>query len=165
MFSKKIVFVVGAGASHDFGMPLGIQLVGEVKAILDFRWEFGHRPIGTGKPEVLDALKLIAKNREKDINDYTRACGFLQQAIDVFPSVDNFLHSHSSNDLLVEAGKLGIASAIIHAEKNSNLYVDQASGHRFNLSQVKGTWIEKFFTIACTDVTLNGTVRGKSACR
>jgi hypothetical protein len=37
MFQKATVFVVGAGANHELGLPVGETLMNEVRDALDFR--------------------------------------------------------------------------------------------------------------------------------
>ena len=113
---QKTVLVIGAGASFEFGLPLGSQLIPQVSDALDFRWEFGHRPIGKGDAFVLDALGRLAKTKGIDRNEYTRALGKLRSGVHGFLSIDNYLHSHSEDTLLVEAGKIAIARSILAAE-------------------------------------------------
>jgi hypothetical protein len=42
-------------------------------------------------------------------------------------SIDNFLDKHQGNEYIQYCGKLAIAFVIIHAEKKSNLYVQDSS--------------------------------------
>jgi hypothetical protein len=35
MFKKKTLFIVGAGASHEFGLPIGLELAGAVAQLLN----------------------------------------------------------------------------------------------------------------------------------
>jgi hypothetical protein len=48
MFYRKTLFILGAGASTEIGLPLGGGLASVIASKMDVRFEMGHRPIGTG---------------------------------------------------------------------------------------------------------------------
>ncbi len=154
MFPQKTVLVIGAGASHEFGLPLGSQLIAEVQRALDFRWTKGQQT-GSGDGYTLDALGRLAKAKGIERNDYTRACGQLRSGISAFLSIDNYLHSHSDNAQLVESGKVGIARSILAAEGRSTLKLDPYKGEKFSVDKIVKTWIYPFIRI------LNANVKRK----
>jgi hypothetical protein len=39
LFNKKTVFVLGAGASFEAGMPLGAKLAENISELLNFYWD------------------------------------------------------------------------------------------------------------------------------
>lgn len=149
---QKTILVIGAGASYEFGLPLGSQLISQVSDALDFRWEFGHKPIGKGDGYVLEALGRLAKNKGIERNEYTRALGKLRSGVQGFLSIDNYLHSHSDDTLLVEAGKIAIARSILAAEAKSVLYLDSRQDGRLSFDKISNTWLHPFIRLLNANV-------------
>lgn len=59
MFKKKTVFVVGAGASCEVGLPAGDKLKGIIGNKLNIRFEnFSH--LASGDPDIVEACRSIA---------------------------------------------------------------------------------------------------------
>lgn len=154
MIPRKTILVLGAGASKEFGLPLGVELIDVVKAKVDFRWQYGHQRIGSGDDYILDSLTAAAAAKDIDRNLYTRACGKLRGGIDFSLSIDNYLHSHSNDAELVTVGKIAIAKSILDAEKNSKLWVDKNNPERkFSTKNVSDSWIYQFIKILISNVT------------
>ncbi len=152
MFPQKTILVVGAGASHEFGLPLGSQLISEVQRDLDFRWEHGFRPIGTGDMRIFETLGRLAAAKKIDRNDYVQACGQLRGGVSAFLSIDNYLHSHSDNELLVETGKIAIARSILAAEGRSSIKLDAYKGEQFSIDKISKTWLHPFIRMLTANV-------------
>jgi hypothetical protein len=70
-------------------------------------------------------------------------------------SIDNFVDAHSTNQRIVICGKLGIAQAILEAERNSIfIHTDQGGQQHENFDHAKiaGTWYGRFFQLLAESV-------------
>ena len=57
MFRAKTVFVIGAGASVEVGLPMGSELLKQIVKLTDIKFEYyTHK---SGDPAILEALKII----------------------------------------------------------------------------------------------------------
>jgi hypothetical protein len=140
MFKIPTVVILGAGASHECGLPLGTHLRNNIAQGLKLREErgnfipsdrtiyvllqrrFKHQPVfGTGND-----LALAARN---------------------FPSIDEVLHYFGKDALAVEIGKLAIVCNILLAENESKLAISRETG-KANLEGLYGTWYDAFFSLA-----------------
>ena len=65
-------------------------------------------------------------------------------------SIDNFIHTHGTTSGIVLCGKLGIAQAILEAERDSKLIVGDKQPRRFDKVDYTGiqtTWYSPFFQL------------------
>jgi hypothetical protein len=124
----KTVFVVGAGASKEVGLPLGSELKRDIAGLLDIRYDdFGSRRV-SGSGEIDAAFRIAAGQEEpssRDINPYLHASWRIRDAMPQALSIDNYIDCQNGDARLELAGKLAIALAILRAEASSMLYVDQ----------------------------------------
>jgi hypothetical protein len=123
MFKKPTVFIVGAGASAECGLPTGFQLAEQIRVGLGFRFEAsqlrkGDEALFKGDEAILDLLK----NRFSNVDLYVKAGCELSATIATFPSIDEALHWWRARQEIVELGKLAIAYYILGAERRSPLY-------------------------------------------
>lgn len=114
MITKKVTFIVGAGASNDLGFPIGNVLKSEISSdffrILKGRSEtnlgtlsYALGRAGDGTNEIATRLKYIAEN-------VVRAA-----------SIDNFLDNNRDDALILQVGKAGIAKCIAKYEEKSSI--------------------------------------------
>ncbi len=146
MFRSKTLFVLGAGASCEFGLPDGTELKREIAKLLDIRFRnFSERISGDGL--IVEALRRhVANNGGRDINPYLQAGRRISGALPQALSVDNYLDAHRNDKEIQLSGKLGIVRAILKAERQSKLYVDLTS-RRFDVSKTGGSWLEGFIQL------------------
>lgn len=153
MFKKRTVFVVGAGASKEVGLPTGDQLKLQIGAKLDLRFENGY-DLTVGDRKVLDAIRLIVQDlQQRDVNPHCQAGRTIASAMHQALSIDNFLHAHADNDLIVQVGKLGIAATILEAEKASAIY--QRDDGRINFGAHPNIWHNTFCKMLTEQVQRN----------
>ena len=57
MFKKNTLFILGAGASAEFGLTDGIELASRIGAKMDVRFEDWYKPIGTGDHRLYETLQ------------------------------------------------------------------------------------------------------------
>jgi hypothetical protein len=158
MFNSKIVFIVGAGASQEVGLPTGKQLKAQIAEKLNITYISGIDLTSpdTGDGEIARALVEDARNMG-DIHPYLVEAGKIRDAMPQAISIDNFIDTHSANRRLVLCGKLGIIQAIRDAERHSKLYVENKPGtiqRKFDLTKIEDTWYGKFFKLLSENVKL-----------
>lgn len=107
MFNVPAVFVIGAGAGAEFGLPAGVQLKEMIAKGTHFRFELGRQK--EGDSVLLDTLKRRFSNDVEKVNIYLRAGNDLSETISTFPSIDEALHWWRGKPEAIELGKLAIA--------------------------------------------------------
>lgn len=123
MFGQKIVFVVGAGASAEFGLPVGSGLKQKIASKLRIAWRDGY-DLASGDERIVEALRRTVRDssgRRGDINPYVAAGHTIAGAMGQAFSIDNFIDAHQGNEKIELCGKLAIAASIIDAESKSKL--------------------------------------------
>jgi len=138
--NKKLVVVVGAGASSEFGLPVGQELTLAIAQILDIRFD-RYAQIG-GDALVTDALRVFDKDHR--MGQLKAAAGLIRDAMHMAPSIDEFLDVHQANDDVTLCGKLAVVRAILNAEKKSNLYID-GQKKQLDYKRISPTWLKPFF--------------------
>ncbi|MEO6608375.1 MAG: hypothetical protein ABIN69_07885 [Aestuariivirga sp.] len=121
MFRKKTVIIVGAGASRDFGFPLGPELLDLLrKCLVQGRQEFRNKgglygQIG-GKELLLQKYRLLyqhaGENQNLELGFDVAALDAFQHSIDgqTITSIDRFLRDHPEHS---EIGRFLIALEIV----------------------------------------------------
>jgi hypothetical protein len=143
LFKRNTVFVIGAGASVELGLPTGEQLKRLISSQLRFRFEFGR--IKEGDDEFLEMLKRATTNHE-DLNRFLRASAQLADTVDTFASIDEALHWWRGSPDIVLVGKLAIAHYILKAERASSL-INKETAEPI-LPSPKDVWLPNFLSIA-----------------
>lgn len=151
MIKSKTVFVVGAGASKELHLPVGDELKRQLAEKLDIKFEYGNQLVG-GDRFIAEALRVLV-NYGNEYNEYLHCgrnlCAAMPQAI----SIDNYIDAHSDNGRVKLLGKLGIARAILSAEKSSRLYADPRSGGSlYDPAMIEKTWLLPFVQLLTEDV-------------
>jgi len=145
MFNRKIVIVAGAGASHEYGLPLGSELKAEISKDLHFSFEHVKK-IKSGSA---DLISVILRHDQSRINEYLSAGRTVAKAIPMFSSIDEALHFLSESPDSVFIGKLAIAHRIILAERRSVLRIDREY-NRVKLPEQ--TWLSTLLSMAAAGV-------------
>jgi len=150
MLSSKTVFIVGAGASQEVGMPIGWELRDIIAQKLHMRFEHGHKFIGKGDTDILDRLHFGYKDA---LNSYLDACALINGGIGFSASIDDFIDIHRTDSKVAVCGKLAIAASILEKERQSNLYVDPSNIHNtIDISFIQSTWYMAFFRMLSNQV-------------
>jgi len=130
----RTVFVIGAGANVEIGMPCGKKLKKDIVDFLDFSSVYADK-----RPKSFDvfyAMKNVFRDEWTILNIASRIIEAMPFAI----SIDNFLDAHRLEYGIDKAGKIVIVAAIIAAEKQSYL---------FNMMELKNeideTWYPRLF--------------------
>lgn len=160
MFIARTVFVVGAGASEEVGLPIGSELATRIATILDFRFPDGYTQ-KSGDRFAFEALRKYAENCKEDsehINRLVTAGRAVRDAMPLAKSIDNFVDAHRGNKDIEICSKIAIACAILHAEEKSKLSLreDRTTGERSqDLSSLQSTWFVQLFKIMNEGIRLD----------
>jgi hypothetical protein len=130
MIDKRVLFIVGAGASTELGLPTGRQLLTDLSKIAKRPGEIYFDSPDHYNPniELPDDLRTClireAQRRSGGVwgAEFQRLCEialWISRNAPLAPSIDNLLHSHKSDPDIVLVGKLMIAQCLIFAEANS----------------------------------------------
>ena len=153
---QNTVFVIGAGASQEAGLPIGKDLKTAISRLLDIQ----HNGINleSGDKTILDALNLhigqpsgISNVLVPYLNEAHRISGALPLA----ESIDNYIDQHRDNKKIELCGKLAIVRSILDAEKGSHLYFRREGvDSNIDFESLSETWYISFFkllTVNCTE--------------
>lgn len=146
---KKTVYVLGAGASKEAGLPIGFELKKAIAAELDIRFEHGIQQ-RTGSFLIVEALREHVQQNlhSRDINPHLRAGRRISEAMPQAISIDNFLDAHKGDEELEFCGKLAIVTSILAAERNSRLFVNPENYHAsLDFEQLSNTWFNSFMQL------------------
>ncbi|MBI1217309.1 MAG: hypothetical protein GC186_02075 [Rhodobacteraceae bacterium] len=154
----SIVVVVGAGASKEFNLPTGAELVDHISRFCKVKQnDFGDlnitNQILSRSCSILSAEAGTRALREQ----YIRAADHISKNMPLAPSIDNFLHTRRADPEVTKVGKLAIAATILDAERMSLLHVPEGNvRNRPNFDAVKKTWIASLFRVLITGRDFDG---------
>lgn len=136
---KPTTFIVGAGASADFGLPLGRGLAELIYTQLDEN--FGLHQSGNGALRAALARRVGRGLSQEDIG----AALALRDGLIGASTIDHILGERAHQGPIVEIGKMAIASAILSAEAESPLAFDDndREAARVGLWQCRDTWLAR----------------------
>lgn len=129
---RRNLFIVGAGASAEFGLPTGKALLRKISQLAKRQHGSSHQaPLLEIHDEVKEAICALASDQagsqgviKADLNNLYEDAVWIARNVSLAPSIDNLLHTHKNNSNLVAIGKILISKALVDAEKASSLYVE-----------------------------------------
>lgn len=145
---KKTVFIIGAGASKEVGLPVGSELKEEIAKALDIRCkDFGEMVSGDRRIfEAFQAKVLDDPNPNEQLRRLQQAGWHIRDAMPQAVSIDNFIDTQSENKHVELCGKLAIVRTILEAEAKSTLTVDRRQGNgQLRFEKLAETWFNRFF--------------------
>lgn len=150
MLKHKTVFVIGAGASHEFGLPIGVELAKTISKKLDVKFPdgYGERVKASGDHDLFDSIR---RKYEKG-REYQQAGWQIRDAVILAASIDDFLHVHRHDERIVNFGKAAIIKCILEAERNSKLYFSiRKSESTIRFGDCADTWLVKLMRLLVRD--------------
>lgn len=153
---KKTVFVVGAGASTDFGLPIGSKLADNIRARLEIELAGGWRLPGS----------ILELNITPEVQ---AAAEDLRGGLVLARSIDRLLDSRNDRPLVLEIGKRAIAALIGDAEGEDEtatlalepvdpLFIGEPE--EWNRNQIQDvlvksndSWLARLFGLLCEGVS------------
>lgn len=120
MFRAKTVLIVGAGASAEFGFPLGGALLEDIAERVNIGYNFGR--LERGDYVVAEALRCALNAREDltSYNEHLHSAWQLVASSKQGRSIDNVLDA-LEDEKASRVGKFGIVRSILAAEEASPL--------------------------------------------
>lgn len=113
MFAKKTLVVLGAGAAHEVGFPLGLELRDRIRELADST--FITRRDDDRERKVRLAL---------EHGDYEEEAFKLRDGLSGVKSIDDFIDMHSSDTRLARLAKVLIAAILLEAEQGCDISED-----------------------------------------
>jgi len=141
----KTVFVIGAGANVEIGMPSGKMLKNDIIKTLDFSSFF--RKANNKNIDIYFAMQQ-ANRSDQEINN---TASIIKKALPHTISIDNFIDMHRDKPDIALCGKLAIIYCILKAEKNSSLY----KFINYENDNLLNTWYPLFFQKISENCDLN----------
>lgn len=143
MFRARTVLIVGAGASAEFGFPLGGALLKDIAERVDISYEFSQ--LKRGDYVVADALRsaLDAKTDLTSYNEHLHSAWQLVASSKQGLSIDNVLDA-LEDEKASRVGKFGIVRSILAAEEASPLskWVDHFP-NEIDINAFSHTWLDQ----------------------
>jgi hypothetical protein len=149
----KTVFIIGAGASNEIGMPIGIGLKDNIIDILSGVMDIiniSNPDLGqnTNKLEHIHEAKsgIIDYYYKSDLNKICEAYDNLDkviQSLELTSSIDNLLYNFRDSPDIQAIGKIAIVTAILKAENECALV--QPSMYKKIKPSLEGTWYHSLF--------------------
>lgn len=149
MFKPGTVFIVGAGASAEFGFPQGETFKQKLSDRLHIRYEDGYNQ-SSGDRQITQALKEHSAERNNgrvNLNPYIYTAWDIVNALPAVSSIDSYIEIHNDNEDIELLSKMAITQTILEAEKKSPLNISPHNKDEFSLSPLSGTWIANFTKI------------------
>ena len=146
--SKNTVFIIGAGASKEAGMPTGEELKKEIADKLDIRFDTWEDKFENGDYEIVKALRIKVNppGIRGSIGPYVQEAHQIVSAMPQAISIDNFIDNHRGNEKLALCGKLAIVRSISDAEQRSLLYFERNRvDSNIDFNRLLNTWYPIFF--------------------
>jgi len=141
MFKRQTLFILGAGASVEVGLPTGPVLTQQIRKKMDIRFERGHDPIGEGD---MNLYRRLTQMMQKEVDEYQDAAWLIRNGISLAQSIDDFLDLHRTNKRVNLYGKAAIVQSILQAERQSRLHLDAWGDGTFHPEHLANTWFVKF---------------------
>ncbi|WP_404414167.1 hypothetical protein [Brevundimonas vesicularis] len=155
MFRARTVFVIGAGASYEVGLPIGDDLL---KAIVEMtHFQFDHFSKQThGDVFIVEALRTILNEGRsvERLNDHLRAGRQLGLSAKQALSIDNVIDALENKEIEL-LGKLGIARGILKAEAHSTYFRPAQDTRKVDMSMFQNTWYSSFTKLLTEQVKLS----------
>jgi hypothetical protein len=156
MFRAKTIFVLGAGASVEVGLPIGEELLRQISKMVDIKFQYNRHV--TGDDFILAALRLIVQKGEDvdELNHHIRAGWQLGKSAKQAMSIDNVIDA-LEDERATLVGKLGIVRAILAAESHSAFFKppeDRRDG--LALDKFAKTWYRSLTKLLTENVRKSG---------
>jgi hypothetical protein len=144
MSTKKIVFVLGAGSSVEFGdkaFPIGEELLQRIEKLMNHEiQQMQNDPFGRERAGPLQVAFIWARMS----GDFYSACEQIRKSILDHSSIDDCLNEWSDRPAMQNVGKLSIAHVILEAERRSSLRrakLSSPDGTQTALSDLRQSWL------------------------
>jgi hypothetical protein len=140
MRAFKTVFIVGAGASHEVGVPFGREFLETIATKLDFKIVRGSLVPNSGDADILDAVQQYARDRQS-VNGYLSAARRIRDGVPFASSIDTFIDAHRDDEKIRLLAKLAIAKTILEYEQKSCLHISAGRLEFRDVGTLNKAWL------------------------
>lgn len=140
MFRRNTVFIVGAGASKELGLPTGAELSASISELCDIRLDDWGKPENASTSQMLESMKWAGEGDEDRVVGWMRSLDAIRAALPYKDSIDAVIDQFYDQDDVAEIGKFMIAKLVLEAENTSSLRTSQGQAGP-NLRRLKDTWL------------------------
>jgi hypothetical protein len=142
MFTRRTLFILGAGSSDEACLPTGVRLAEIIREKMDVRFGEGNKPIGGGD---YDLYGQITETHREDREAFWKAAHRIKTGLGFAQSIDDFLDQLRADNYVNLYGKAAIVRSILEAEAKSKFYFDPfARSDGFSPDKFANTWFMKF---------------------
>lgn len=152
MFQKNTLFVLGAGASCEVGLPTGAQLTKIITSKLNVSRDHytGYSGPDSELGEAFRSKVQGAPSPRDELQRYYAAAYQITQAMPLEPSIDQYIDNHKGNKYIEFCGKLAIVESILEAERSSKIFLNyEASEYTPKYENLNETWYTYFIQYLC----------------
>ncbi len=140
----RTVFVIGAGANVEIGMPSGDELKNEIAKLLNFSIKFDRLVEGNGL--MYSAIQEYIRRDTNKAQNVWNATRNISMAMPFSISIDNYIEAQRGNQEIELCGKLAIVHSIRQAEYRCAMYDSFSDDvvNRLN-SKLNDSWYPSLF--------------------
>lgn len=112
MFRPKTLFVIGAGAGQEIGLPIGSELSNQIAQKVNFEQD----PLGqikSGDPWLRRLLLQKATTANISVAEFYSAGRQIARGIRYSRSIDEFINKHKDNKCVQYCAKIAIAQTML----------------------------------------------------
>lgn len=142
MLRDRTLFIVGAGASAEYKMPVGDELKWSIVQALHNVPEEGPSALGRMRGAIEQYAYEIGYSQSEIFADARKLANGLMQATSIDSYIEN-LRQH--NPRIAVLGKIGIAACLLDRERSSPLF--SHAGKPVAFQNLGNTWLNKLFQI------------------
>ncbi|OUS04243.1 hypothetical protein A9Q96_14925 [Rhodobacterales bacterium 52_120_T64] len=160
----QAVFVLGAGASYEYGLPTGADLIEEITTLcgeLDKISRTGSQREDSFRGVLIRALNMKTSDQQfKDLrNDDLNKLAGLSRSLWLAKSIDNYINDQE-DATIAYLGKFAITACILRAERTGRKFLKEGESrhtlaslfpktrdkpHRLDFGSIRDTWLIDFF--------------------
>ncbi|NBN76821.1 hypothetical protein GWI72_00900 [Microvirga tunisiensis] len=153
--ARETVFIVGAGASAEFGFPVGSGLAENIKKTLQGTVQYtkveayGYRYTG-----IEHWLKRLSDSKKFEVWEVERAVNLIVTGMPYTPSIDVFVNNHNEDRAVAAVAKIAIAYEILRNERGEGLSTGSVmrltslvDRKEFAQTQVRNTWLGQLWQL------------------
>ncbi len=150
MLRQKVVLVLGAGSSVEFGLPTGADLA---KVLIE-DLAIGREEVGGVAEGRIRLAGELVRYHNGEFTQYAAAANVISRALPHYKSIDDCLFTYSDDPRAVMVGKLAIANAISEREQKSFLWrsLNERSGDPIVSTTYGNTWAYTFCQALVTGI-------------
>jgi hypothetical protein len=122
MKASKSVFVIGAGASSEIGLPSGRKFIDVISEKLNFQLHGRSLAPHLGDQDIMDVIQSGYAPDMQALRSYIDAAQRIRSGLTFARSIDSFIDVHRNDPKIQLLGKLASVKTILEQEKSSALY-------------------------------------------